>query len=85
MPQAKSTAIRLAIAKQRHGRALPEGVGMFLQALDAALLGKHTCDLYDRLKRKEACVLAQLRTGMVRLNGFLSRIGEVELDTHACG
>jgi ribonuclease HI len=85
MPQAKSTAIRLAIARQRHGRALPEGVGKFSQALDAALPGKHTRDLYDKLKRKEACVLAQLRTGMVRLNGFLSRIGAVESDTCACG
>jgi hypothetical protein len=85
MPQAKSTAIRLAIARQRHGRALPEGVGKFSQALDAALPGKHTRDLYDKLKRKEACVLAQLRTGMARLNGFLSRIGAVESDTCACG
>ena len=75
MPQAKSTAIRLAIAKQRHGRVLPEGVGKFSKSIDAALPGKHTRNLYDRLKRKEAGVLAQLRTGMARLNGFLSRIG----------
>jgi ribonuclease HI len=85
MPQAKSTAIRLALAKQRHGRALPEGVGKFSKAMDAALPGKHTRDLYDKLKRREACVLAQLRTGMARLNGFLNRIGAVEVDICACG
>jgi hypothetical protein len=61
-------------------RALPEGVGKFSKALDVALPGKHTRDLYDKLKRREACVLAQLRTGMARLNGFLSRIGAVESD-----
>jgi hypothetical protein len=80
MPQAKSTAIRLALERQRQERALPEGVGKFSKALDVALPGKHTRDLYDKLKRREACVLAQLRTGMARLNGFLSRIGAVESD-----
>jgi ribonuclease HI len=85
MPQAKSTAIRLAIAKQRQGRVLPEEVGKFSKAMDAALPGKHTRDLYDKLKRREACVLAQLRTGMARLNNFLSRIGAVESDLCACG
>jgi ribonuclease HI len=85
MPQAKSTAIRLALERQRQERALPEGVGKFSKALDVALPGKHTRDLYDKLKRREACVLAQLRTGMARLNGFLSRIGAVESDLCPCG
>jgi hypothetical protein len=85
MPQAKSTAIRLVLAKQRQGRALPQGVGKFSKALDLALPGKHTRDLYDKLKRREACILAQLRTGMARLNGFLSRIGAVESDLCPCG
>jgi hypothetical protein len=85
VPQAKSTAIRLALAKQRHGRVLPEGVGKFSKGMDAALPGKHTRDLYDKLKRREAYVLAQLRTGMARLNGFLSRIGAAESDSCACG
>jgi hypothetical protein len=85
MPQAKSTAIRLAIAKQRQGRVLPGGVGKFSKAMDMALPGKHTRDIYDKLKRREACVLAQLRTGMARLNGFLNRIGAVESDICACG
>jgi hypothetical protein len=85
MPQAKSTAIRLALERQRQEKALPEGVGKFSKALDVALPGKHTRDLYDKLKRREACILAQLRTGMARLNGFLSRIGAVESDVCPCG
>ena len=77
MPQAKSTTMRLAIERQRETRVLPEGVGKFSKTMDAALPGKHTRDLYDKLKRREACVLAQLRIGMARLNGFSSRIGAV--------
>jgi hypothetical protein len=69
----------------QQGRALPEGVGKFLKALDLALPGKHTPDLYDKLKRREACILVQLRTGMARLNGFLSRIEAVESDLCPCG
>ncbi|EAQ87155.1 hypothetical protein CHGG_03774 [Chaetomium globosum CBS 148.51] len=60
MPQAKSTAMRLAMERQRATRVLPVGVGKFSKAMDAALPGKHTRDLYDKLKRREACVLAQL-------------------------
>jgi ribonuclease HI len=82
---AKSTAIRSAIDKQRQRRVLPEDVGKFSKAMDAALPGKHTRDLYDKLKRREACILAQLRTGMARLNGFLNRIGAAESDQCACG
>ncbi|EAQ84441.1 hypothetical protein CHGG_08455 [Chaetomium globosum CBS 148.51] len=85
IPQAKSTAMRLAMERQRATRVLPVSVGKFSKAMDAALPGKHTRHLYDKLKRKEACVLAQLRTGMARLNGFLSRIGAVESDLCACG
>lgn len=83
--QAKSTTIRLAVAKQQQGRRLPEDVGKFSKAMDMALPGKHTRELYDKLKRREASVLAQLRTGMARLNGFLSRIGAAESDQCACG
>src|SRR5688500_342935 len=53
--------------------------------MDAALPGKHTRDLYGKLKRREACVLAQLRTGMARLNGFLSRIAAADSGLCACG
>jgi len=53
--------------------------------MDTALPGKHTRELYNKLKRREASVLAQLRTGMTRLNGFLSRIGAAESDQSVCG
>jgi len=83
--QAKSTAVRLAIATQRQEKALPEGVGKYSKAIDTALPGRHTRILYDGLKRKEANVLAQLRTGMTRLNSYLSKIGAAESDICICG
>ena len=60
-------------------------MGKFSKAMGTALPGKHTRDLYDKLKRREASVLAQLRTGITRLNGFLGRIGAVESNRCACG
>jgi hypothetical protein len=53
--------------------------------MDTALPGEHTRTLYNTLKRKEASVLAQLRTGMARLNRFLHRIGAVESEQCECG
>jgi hypothetical protein len=61
-------------------KALPEGVGKYSRRMDTALPGKHTRVLYDGFKRKGASVLAQLRTGMARLNGDLYRIGAAESD-----
>lgn len=85
MQQAKSTVINIAIANQREGKTLPEKIGKYSKELDAALPGKHTYSLYDALKRKEANVLAQLRTGRIRLNGYLHQIGAAESDQCACG
>jgi hypothetical protein len=53
--------------------------------IDTALPGKHTRNLYDGLNRKEAKTLAQLRTGMIRLNSYLKRIGAADSDLCACG
>ena len=53
--------------------------------MDAALPGKHTRILYDDLKRHEARVLTQLRTGMARVNRYLHRIGRAESGTCGCG
>jgi hypothetical protein len=83
-PQAKSTIINNAIAT-REIRPLPDGVGRYSKEMDTALPGKHTRTLCDTLKRREASVLAQLRTGMVRLNGYLHQIGAVESDKCECG
>ena len=82
---AKSTIINKARAERRKGRMLPKEVGQHLKKIDTALPGRHTQILYNALRRKEAGVLAQLRTGMARLNGYLHQIGVVESDQCACG
>lgn len=64
--------------------ALPEGIGKFSREMDTALSGQHTRTLYDTLKRREACTLAQLRAGMARLNGYLHQIGAKGSDLCAC-
>ena len=83
--QAKSTAIRLALAERQHEWTLPERVGRYSRMVDTALPGKYTRSLYDRLNQKEANILAQLRTGMTRLNSYLNRIGAADSDLCACG
>jgi exonuclease III len=80
---AKSTVLRLA--KQKHQGKPIEGVGEYTRKLDTALPGKHTYVLYNSFKRIGAGVLAQLRTGMAQLNGYLHRIGRAETDLCACG
>ncbi|KAL3706321.1 hypothetical protein TMatcc_007332 [Talaromyces marneffei ATCC 18224] len=82
---AKSTTIRLALAVRKREWTLPEEVGKYSKALDIALLGKHTRNLYDGLNRKEAKTLAQLRTGMTRLNRYLNRIGAAHSNLCVCG
>ncbi|KJZ69375.1 hypothetical protein HIM_11236 [Hirsutella minnesotensis 3608] len=83
--QARSTTLRLLLNGQRQGNQIPERVGKWLRKIDKALPGKHTPKLYDELKRREASVLAQLRTGKSRLNNYLHKIGAVESDECACG
>jgi hypothetical protein len=70
---AKATVLGQAIAKQRQQRKSIERVGEYTRKLDTALPGKHTRLLYDSFKRTDASILAQLRTGMKRLNGYLHR------------
>jgi hypothetical protein len=76
--KAKSITLNTAAAKQWHKKTSPEGVGGFSRRMDTALPGRHTGMLYDSFKRREASVLAQLRTGMTRLNA-------VESGQCACG
>jgi hypothetical protein len=59
--------------------------GNWYSRIDWALPGKHTQALYDRLKRREADDLSQLRTGMARINSYLSKIGAAESDVYKCG
>ncbi|KAI2930361.1 hypothetical protein CBS147321_10549 [Aspergillus niger] len=81
----KSTTLNLARSQAVTTKALPEDVGRHVKRVDAALPGKHTRQLYDGLTWKEATVLAQLRTGMARLNGYLYRINVAQTDQCACG
>lgn len=60
-------------------------IGKHSQDVDASLPGKHTKELYDILNKKEAGILAQLRTGMARINGYLHGIGVSDTDQCECG
>jgi hypothetical protein len=82
---AKATILQQAIAKQRQQGRPIERVGEYTRKLDTTLPGKHTRLLYDSFNWAEARILAQLRTGMVRLNGYRHRIGASETDQCACG
>ncbi|KAJ0132998.1 C2H2 type master regulator of conidiophore development brlA [Fusarium oxysporum f. sp. albedinis] len=83
--QARSTRTRLAAAKLRQQQTLPDRVGGYSKRIDRALPGKHTKALYDRLKRRDADMLSQLRTGMAMINSYLSKIGAAESDMCECG
>jgi hypothetical protein len=84
-PRMRSTTLNIARSSQRASKRLPDNVGKFSKKVDAALPGKHTRLLYDGLSRREASVLAQLRTGMARLNGYLFRISIAASQQCACG
>jgi len=83
--QARSTTMSRAKSELRQDRQLPKYIGKYSKQIDTALPDKHTQTLYNGLKQKEATVLAQLRTGMARLNGYLHQIGAIESDQCICG
>ncbi|GKT68807.1 hypothetical protein ColTof4_01230 [Colletotrichum tofieldiae] len=83
--RAASTTLAIAVRNQKHTWTIPAGVGKYSKRIDAALLGKHTRELYDPLTAAQAKVLAQLRTGMTRLNGYLHKIKAVPSGTCPCG
>ncbi|KAI5456127.1 hypothetical protein BGZ63DRAFT_96006 [Mariannaea sp. PMI_226] len=78
--QARSTRMRLATAQQQRQKTLPDGVAKYSKRIDKAAPGTHTRFLYDGLKRREADMLSQLRTGMAGINSYLHRIGAAESD-----
>ena len=80
---AKATV--LCLAKQKYKGKPIERVGEYTRKFDTALPGNHTRLLYNGFKRTEANILAQLRTGMSRLNGYLYRINAADTDLCACG
>jgi len=84
-PGMRSTTLNIARSSQRTNKQLPDNIGKFSKKVDAALPGKHTRLLYDSLSRREASILAQLRTGISRLNGYLFRIGIAASQQCTCG
>ena len=52
--------------------------GRYTYALDSALPGKHTLQLYGSLSREDAGILAQARTGHTHLNEYRARIKLVD-------
>lgn len=84
-PVMKSTMLNKEQMRLRGERCIPEGVGRFSKAINAALPGAHTQKIYEEHSWKERSTLAQLRTDMVRLNGYLHRIKAVSTGQCACG
>jgi hypothetical protein len=64
---------------------LPTTVGEIVRRIDAAWPGSHIRRMYDSLSKRQASVLAQLRTGMTLLNGYLHDIKAVETNVCGCG
>jgi hypothetical protein len=56
-----------------------------VRRIDAAWPGNHTRRIYDDLSKRQASILAQLRTGMTPLNGYLHNIKAVETNLCDCG
>jgi len=59
--------------------------GEFVRRIDAAWPGKHTRRMYDDLSKRQASILAQFRTGMTPLNGYLHNIKAVKTNLCDCG
>ena len=76
--QAVSTAKSQVEGELKRKRKLPGNRGAMSKEVDQALPEAHTKGLYNPLRKKEAKVLAQLRTGVNRLNGYLHKIGTVD-------
>jgi hypothetical protein len=56
-----------------------------VRRIDAAWPGYHTRHVYHDLSKRQAGILAQLRTGMTPLNGYLHNIKATEMDSCDCG
>lgn len=60
-------------------------VGQSVRNIDAAWPGGHTRRMYDNLSKRQASILAQLRTDMTPLNGYLNKIKASETNLCDCG
>jgi hypothetical protein len=83
--KAKTAISSHSLRKLPNNRLHRPDVGRFTKAIDLALPGPHTRDLYDPLSCKDAAILSQLRTSHCRLNKFLHRIGALDSNMCACG
>jgi ribonuclease HI len=59
--------------------------GQHLRSIDTATPGPHVRNLYDKLPRSLAGLLAQLRTGHCWLNQHRKRMGRIDNDRCECG
>ncbi|GIZ44655.1 hypothetical protein CKM354_000785200 [Cercospora kikuchii] len=59
--------------------------GKYTYAIDSALPGKHTLQLYGPLSHEDAGILAQARTGHAHLNEYMARIRQIESPMCMCG
>jgi hypothetical protein len=59
--------------------------GEHVRKIDAAWPGSHTWRMYGDLSKRQASILAQLRTGMTPLNGYLHNIRAAETNLCDCG
>jgi hypothetical protein len=63
---------------------VPATVGKSIRRIDAAWPGNHTRRIYDDLSKRQASILAQLRTDMTPLNGYLHNIKAAETNLCEC-
>lgn len=84
-PRMQSTTLHVTQSSQYIRRDIPKDVRKFSKKVDATLPGKHTRRLYNNLSREEASVLAQLRTGITRLNRYLYYLKAAPSQQCACG
>lgn len=59
-------------------------VGAFTQSIDKAVPRHRTLGLYNGKSKAQASVLCQLRRGIARLNGYLSKINAVDSEMCSC-
>ena len=79
------TQIKAIAAVAALQRTTGGSVGRFTKRIDASYSSGHTKDLYNNLTAAQAAVLAQLRTGICRLNSYLYRIGVTDTQDCECG
>lgn len=70
---------------RRATEQVPATVGGSVRRIDTAWPGSHTRRMYDDLSKRQASILAQLRTGMTPLNGYLHNIKALETNLCGCG